>query len=456
MTETARFREVRDSNGRVYRIGESDRDIMGRPRWTMVFFPWLGMLGISVAEYAFGAAESTLRESQGWSETGLFWMLGVWVAFQAAVAYPAGKLRESGKLSARAAMFLGAVGAFIGYLSLAHAPSEFLAFVGFGAFGGIGAGLVYATCVNMVGKWYPERKGGKTGLVNGAFAYGSVPFVYIFTQFMAPDNFRGVIDAVGFYVLAVVAVAGFFFKDPPKNWWPEHVDPLAKIQDKRAARSLLKNPPADRQYTPMEAVRTGILPMMWVCLLMTSGINIFGIAFQVPFGEHLGFAGVIAATGASLKAIVNGTGRGVIGWISDRYGRRNTLVLVCVVLGLAQFGVLGTGYLGSAPLFLLFSMISGFGGGAIFPLFAAMTADYFGENNNASNYGLVYSGKVLSGLFGSGVGSVIVAVWGFPGAFITAGTIGLLAGGLALLLRRPGGGSRVVAQVDPNLAGVSR
>jgi MFS family permease len=58
------------------------------------------------------------------------------------------------------------------------------------------------------------------------------------------------------------------------------------------------------------------------------------------------------------------------------------------------------------PLFLLASMISGFGGGAIFPLFAAMTADYFGENNNATNYGLVYSSKVVSGLVGAGAGSV--------------------------------------------------
>ena len=96
----------------------------------------------------------------------------------------------------------------------------------------------------------------------------------------------------------------------------------------------------------------------------------------------------------SLKAIINGTGRGVIGWISDRYGRRNTLIIVCLVLGSAQFAVFFSGSIGSMPLFLFCSMVSGFGGGAIFPLFAAMTADYFGENNNATNYGLVYSSKV--------------------------------------------------------------
>ena len=67
-----------------------------------------------------------------------------------------------------------------------------------------------------------------------------------------------------------------------------------------------------------------------------------------------------------------------------------------------------SGSIGSMPLFLLASMVSGFGGGAIFPLFAAMTADYFGENNNATNYGLVYSSKLISGLVGAGMGAVVV------------------------------------------------
>ena len=82
------------------------------------------------------------------------------------------------------------------------------------------------------------------------------------------------------------------------------------------------------------------------------------------------------------------------------------------------------------PLFLLASMVSGFGGGAIFPLFAAMTADYFGENNNATNYGLVYSSKLVSGLVGAGLGAVVVDTWGYGAAFIACAFI-------SVLLRQP-------------------
>src|SRR5919109_2106909 len=158
-------------------------------------------------------------------------MLGVWVFFQAAVAFPAGKLRESGKLPARWAMMLGAVGTLLGYVSLAYAPHVVVAYVGFGMFSGGGAGFVYATSVNMVGKWYPERKGGKTGFVNGGFAYGSVPFVFLFTSYMDLSNYSTVLVSVGLLMLLWVGVVGYFFQDPPKNWWPAHVDPLKAADD---------------------------------------------------------------------------------------------------------------------------------------------------------------------------------------------------------------------------------
>jgi MFS family permease len=96
-----------------------------------------------------------------------------------------------------------------------------------------------------------------------------------------------------------------------------------------------------------------------------------------------------------------------------------------------------SGSIGSMPLFLMASMVSGFGGGAIFPLFAAMTADYFGENNNATNYGLVYSSKVISGLVGAGMGSVVVDNWGYGAAFMIAGSVGVTCAFLSILLRQP-------------------
>ncbi|MFD7922866.1 OFA family MFS transporter [Streptomyces sp. NPDC059740] len=432
------FREVTDSKGRVYRIGESDRQVLGHSRRLMVWLPWVAMMAISVFEYAYGSAEDTLSKAHGWSESDTFWILSVWVFFQAGVGFPAGWLREKGLLSPRRAMYLGSGLCLLGFLAISHLGNVFAAIVGFGVLGGLGGGLVYATCINTVGKWYPERRGGKTGFVNGGFAYGSVPFIFLFNYAFDTSDYQVVLDAIGLYVLLVVAVCAWFFRDPPMNWWPAEVDPLTRDGGTKDAVSLAKNPPATRQFTPKEALRTGMLPLMWLLVVMTAGVSIFGISFQVPFAREVGFGPLVAASSMGVMSVINGIGRGVVGWLSDRWGRKATLVFVIVVLGLSQFGVLWAGDVRNEGLFLVFAFVSGFGGGAFYPMFAAMTPDYFGENYNASNYGIAYSGKLVSGLFGGGLGSLAVHAWGYDGAYLLAGGISLVAAVLALLLHQPG------------------
>ncbi|MBT2675414.1 MFS transporter, partial [Streptomyces sp. ISL-14] len=61
------YREVTDARGRVYRIGETDRDVLGHSRKLMVCLPWIAMMAISVFEYAYGSAEDTLSHAHGWT-----------------------------------------------------------------------------------------------------------------------------------------------------------------------------------------------------------------------------------------------------------------------------------------------------------------------------------------------------------------------------------------------------
>ncbi|GAA2303875.1 OFA family MFS transporter [Streptomyces violaceusniger] len=445
---------MQDSKGRTYRIGETDRDILGHSRKLMVYLPWIAMMAISVSEYAYGSAEDTLSEAHGWTQSNTFWILSVWVFFQAGIAFPAGWLREKGILTARKAMFLGAGLCLIGFLALSHVDNVFMAIVGFGVIGGLGSGFVYATCINMVGKWFPERRGAKTGFVNGGFAYGALPFIFIFNYWFDTGNFDEVLDLIGVYVLIVVAVCAWFFKDPPKNWWPADIDPLNHAGNAKSAASLAKNPPAVRQYTPKEAIKTGVLPLMWLSLVLTAGVSIFGISFQVDYAKEVGFGPLVAASSMGIMSVVNGVGRGVVGWLSDLWGRKTTLVFVIVVLGLAQFGVIWAGNIHNEVLFLFFAFLSGFGGGAFYPMFAALTPDYFGENYNATNYGLVYSGKLISGLFGGGLGSMVVDSWGYDGAYALAGGISMVAAAVALLLRQPG--RPRIRGIAPNPQPISR
>jgi MFS family permease len=433
----ASYREVIDANGRVYRVGETDRELLGRSRTWMVWLPWLAMMAVSVYEYGYGAAEEALRESHHWSMGQTFWLLSIWAFFQAGIAFPAGKLREKDIVSARTAMLAGAVLSAVGFVSLTQG-NLVLAYLGFAVCGGVGAGLVYATCINLVGKWFPERRGTKTGFVNGGFAYGAVPFIFIFSYALHPNTYVWVLDLVGVYMLVVVAACGMLFRDPPKNWWPADVDPVKWADSKAGAASLQKNPPAARQFTPMEAVRTGMLPLMWLSLGISAGVSLFGISYMVPFAKDLGFGPLIAASSAGVLSVINGTGRTATGYVSDKIGRKQTLLIVLLVEAVSLVGLLYAGNAHSEVAFLAFAFLVGFGGGAFYPLFAAITPDYFGENNNASNYGLVYSSKLLGSVVGIGVGASVIDSWGYTGAYWLAAASALVSAGAAALLRQPG------------------
>ena len=434
----ASYREITDANNRVYRVGETDRELLGRSRAWMVWLPWAAMMAISVYEYGYGAAAKSLRDAHHWTMSETFWLLSIWAFFQALVAFPAGKLREKDIVSARTAMLAGAVLSAVGFISIANSGNLVIAYLGFAVCGGIGAGLVYATCINLVGKWYPERRGGKTGFVNGGFAYGAVPFIFIFSYALHPNTYVWVLDLVGVYMLVVVAVCGLLFRDPPKNWWPAEVDPVQWASSKKGAESLRKNPPAVRQYTPLQAIKTGMLPLMWLSLGISAGVSLFGISYMVPFAKELGFGPLIAASSAGVLSIINGTGRTLTGYISDRFGRKQTLIAVLLVSAVALVGLLYAGKAQNEIAFLGFAFLVGFGGGAFYPMFASLTPDYFGENNNASNYGLIYSSKLLGSVVGIGVGASVIDKWGYTGAYWIAAVSALVSAGIALFLRQPG------------------
>ena len=173
---------------------------------------------------------------------------------------------------------------------------------------------------------------------------------------------------------------------------------------------------------------------------------------MVPFAKDLGFAPMVVAMAAGVLSVINGAGRAITGMVSDRIGRKPTLLVVLLVSAVALVGLLYAGKVGNEIAFLIFALLVGFGGGAFYPLFAAITTDYFGENNNASNYGLVYSSKLVGSVVGIGIGGSVIDAWGYTGAYWIAAVSALVSAGIAGLLRQPGRPGRSGGPTSPTQA----
>jgi MFS family permease len=404
----------------------------------MLWLSWIAMAGIGVLQYGYGVAVAALDMTNGSTGAGALWVLALWVVFQAGAAAPTAALSHRFALPPGRAVLIGAILCAAGPLTLAHTDSLALAVLGYSVLSGTGAGIVYATCTATVAKWYPEERAVRVGFVTGAFGFGAVPFIALFAAFLVPGNRAEIFTAIGVCVLLVVAGCGALLRDPPAGWWPRDIDPKRWAFDKRLNRSLRNNVTAARQYSPREAVRTPAFVVMYLILVIAAAASLLAIVYVPIVAIQQGFSLGIGAAAVGLLAVVNGAGRSVAGRLSDRFGRRQTLSGALLLEGCAQLGLVYSASTGQPVAFVASAALSGMAGGAFYPLFASLVADYFGEPNAVRNFGLVYSAKLFGGFIGVGIPALLVSSHGLTAVFVAAGLLSLCAAAMTRLLHRPG------------------
>jgi len=322
------------------------------------------------------------------------------LAFLAVGSILGGKLAV--KYTTRIVVFCGGLILSAGFFlaSIVTPGSGWLLWGGYGVMGGLGMGFTYATTIACVQKWFPHKKGLATGIIVSALGFGGVVFTPIVEWLVVVFGGDGVGEPRSFMVLGIVflvvcSVGSIFLKNPPEGYLAVAVPKASEVSDDVAAQKDVAAPQkVIRDYSPKEMMKTPKFYLVVFTYLLACMGGLMMIGFAKPIAVSKGLAET-ATIGVLAISMFNSLGRLICGMVSDKIGRKNTIItLLTGSAVLSLFVTVVDGYW----IYVLIALIGFFYGGLI-STFPSLTADIFGAKFMATNYGLV--------LLGFGAGAII-------------------------------------------------
>jgi MFS transporter, OFA family, oxalate/formate antiporter len=404
---------------------ETAQERAARDRGWIVTFAGTGInLALGVL-YAWSMFKGAIEKSFGWDTARLNDPYAVCCLVFAFSMIAAGRCQD--KFGPRVTAFAGGLMVGVGLFIASRTTNYWAWVIGFGLFAGVGIGFGYSSATPPALKWFPSSRTGLiAGLVVAGFGLASV-YIAPLSEYLL--NQHGVLSAMLFYsVFFVVVVCGLstLLVNPPPGFVPGGA----------AARTSTASKPAAGNSTPGEMLRSPLFYLLWSIYFIGSGAGLMVISSVSGMAKKsMGQAAFVAV---AVLAVGNAAGRIGAGLLSDRIGRRWTLLIVLLIQAALMFiAIPVTGSKEMAPaVVVLIATLIGFNYGANLSLFPSFAKDLWGLKNFGVNYGILFTAWGVGGFVLSRLQQMLKAGSGsFNSSFITAGVLLLLGAALTFLIR---------------------
>ena len=421
---------------------------MRKNRWMILIVSVMINLCIGFA-YAWSVFQKPLMETFGWSAAQASLVFTINLAVLPIAMIVAGRLVK--KIGVRGVVMTGGVLFGTGIFLSGMIQSIGALYFTYGLVAGSGIGLIYSCTVSNTVKWFPDKKGLITGLAVAGFGFGALIWIkltsgFVFGPVDLTPGWNGLYGAgwtvskvfmlYGVLFAALVGLGSIVMVNPPDGWKPAGWQPPTG----KAAGSS-----GEKTFTVKEMVRTRQYWSLFLTFMVgaTAGLMVIGViglfgkdALTTRGGFDAANATIITGTAMGLfYALMNGLGRIIWGSLSDKLGRKNSIVLMCLLQGVMMIAFYFIGslewglYLGAA--------IIGFNFGGNFALFPAATADFFGNKSVGTNYPWVFMAYGVGGIVGPILGGAMGDARAWMWAFIPAGIACFIAAAIAMMLKPP-------------------
>ncbi|MBN1575187.1 MAG: OFA family MFS transporter [Chitinispirillaceae bacterium] len=421
-------------------------------RWLVVVGAILIQLCLG-AIYAWSAFTGKLTAADGAfhftkTQTQVIFSVGL-ATFAVVMALIAGKWQA--KVGPRKVATTGGVVLGVGYLLAGVAGTNFWGILfGVGILGGAGIGLGYVCPIAACVKWFPDKKGLITGLAVAGFGFGALIWIkltsgFVFGPLNLTPGWKGLYGA-GWGVNQVFMLYGILFavlvllgasvlKNPPEGWKPAGWTPPTGAA---AATSGQANFTTGQMVKTIQYWSLFLIFMIGATagLMVIGVIGLFGKDALTANGVEAAKATIITGTAMGFfYALMNGLGRIIWGLLSDKLGRKNSIVLMSFLQGIMMILFFFIG--GKEWGLYISAAVIGFNFGGNFALFPAATADYFGNKNVGTNYPWVFMAYGVGGLIGPILGGAMGDAKAWSMAFIPAGIACCVAAIIGIALKQP-------------------
>ena len=395
-------------------------------RWAQLVMGIICMAMIANLQYGWTLFVKPMDAKNHWGLTAIQLSFSVFVLVETWLVPVEGWLVD--RFGPRPVIAGGGILAGIGWVIYSYATSIPELYVG-AVVSGLGAGCVYGTCVGNALKWFPDRRGLAAGLTAAGFGAGAAITVIPIADMIASSGYQQTFFFFGILQGVVILVIALFMTRPTP---PRGVQIAPRIVMSKV------------DYNVGQMMRT---PTFWLTYALFVAVGAGGLIATAqlgPIAADYGFAKLpVSVLGVGLPLLTmtlaidnlaNGFTRPLCGFISDRIGRENTMLLVFVgeglaMLGLMKFGHLPYAFMTCAALVFLFW-------GEIYSIFPALCADTFGVKNAAANAGTLYTAKGTASLLVP-LSAVLSAGGNWDRVFIFCATISIAAGIIAKLVLAP-------------------
>ena len=374
----------------------------------------------------------------GFTKTQSQVVFAVGLAFFALIMVIAGRLMP--KLGPRTLAMSGGVVLGAGYLlaGLIGGKSFIAHLICIGVIGGSGIGLAYVVPIAVAMQWFPDKKGLITGLAVAGFGFGATIWVKLagsWAGLIANMGLPTVFTIYGVAFLVMVVLGAVWMVFPPKGFKPEGWNPPETgAAGAPAAGSV--------DYTSGEMLRTPQFYMIWTVFIFSAGAGLMSIGLMKLFPmqaltegglDAIVASGIAGTAMAIFFSLANGIGRIAWGAMSDKLGRKNSVIIMTASQGLFVFAF--TYMAGTPALLYLGATLIGFNFGGNFALFPTLTADTFGAKFVGQNYGWVFLAYGIGGVLFPILGGVLGDMGNFPLAFTICGGLCVLAAVIAAMIK---------------------